>query len=225
MRYVLVIEDEPNIVSVVKAYLEKEGYSVATAYDGVSGLEAFKSKKPDAVILDIMLPLMDGLEVCRQIRQSGDVPVIMLTARVEEIDRIIGLELGADDYITKPFSPRELVARLRAVLRRAGRATGQQKIRVGKVEIDTGAHSAYAAGKPLHLTPAEFALLEKMMREPGRVFTRQQLLDAFDQSFDGYERNTDTHIKNLRRKLGEHLDETYIHTVYGVGYRFENPYA
>jgi DNA-binding response OmpR family regulator len=223
VRRVLLVEDEPQIAGVVRAYLAREGYEVEVAGDGAQGLEAFRSRRPDAVILDLMLPVIDGFEVCRQIRLKSDVPIIMLTARVEEIDRVLGLELGADDYVSKPFSPRELVARLRAVMRRYERGTSKEVLRAGELELDVEGHSARVGAKPLSLTPAEFAILEKMMREPGRVFDRQQLLDAFDSGFEGYDRNADTHIKNLRKKIGEHTAGPYIHTVYGVGYKLEPP--
>ena len=228
MHRVLVIEDEDDIVSVVRAYLEREGFEVVTAGDGQAGLKAFATERPDLVVLDLMLPEVDGFEVCRRIRESSDVPVIMLTARVDEIDRVVGLEIGADDYVLKPFSPRELVARLKAVLRRVDRpsqAQGAQVIRVGELEMDPLAHTLSKSGRNISLTPAEFAIMEKMMREPGRTFTRQQLLDAFDTSFLGYERNADTHIKNLRRKLGEVGLSQYIQTVYGVGYKLDVPRA
>jgi len=225
LRRVLVVEDEAQIARVVRAYLEKEGYEVFVAADGLTGLEMFKSRRPDAVILDLMLPGVDGYEVCRQMRQTGEVAIIMLTARAEEIDRVLGLELGADDYVSKPFSPRELVARLKAVLRRSERVAVSDVLKAGPLELDIAGHSANFAGKKIALTPAEFSILEKMMREPGRVFGRQQLLDAFDQSLEGYERNTDTHVKNIRKKISEHSSEQYIHTVYGVGYKIEAPKA
>jgi two-component system, OmpR family, response regulator AdeR len=226
MRRVLVIEDEKDIANVVRAYLAREGYDPIIAHDGERGWAEFIAKKPDAVILDLMLPGVDGVELCRRIREAGDVPVIMLTAKVEEIDRILGLEIGADDYVTKPFSPRELMARLKAVFRRTHRSeaqTAQETLRVGELELEVTAHAVRAGQSEMMLTPAEFAILETLMRQPGRAFSRQQLLDTFDQGLEGYERNTDTHIKNLRKKMSEVGLPQYITTVYGVGYKIDVP--
>ncbi len=219
---VLVVDDEIQIRKVVEEYLKRGNFRVASAGDGVAALSAFRQEKPDFVILDLNLPKMDGLDVCRAIRKESNVPIIMLTARVEEADRLIGLELGADDYIVKPFSPRELVARVRTVLRRASQtepvSAPNRKISEGDLEIDLDAHAVILAGKQVDLTPTEFNLLAALAASPGRVFSRLQLLEsAQGQAYEGYERTIDAHIKNLRAKLGS---AKYIETVFGVGYRF-----
>lgn len=222
MTTLLIIEDEPELVKVLRSYLEASGYSVLTAARGDSGLAAWERERPDLVLLDLNLPGMDGLDVARAIRRKGETPVIMLTARVEETDRLVGLELGADDYITKPYSPREVVARVRAVLRRSGVSpAASQKLRAGDLELDIDAHSALRAGEPLDLTPTEFNLLAALLAQPGRVFTRLQLLEAAQGSaYEGYERTIDAHIKNLRAKIEpDPRQPRYVETVFGVGYR------
>jgi two-component system alkaline phosphatase synthesis response regulator PhoP len=223
---VLIIEDEVELVKVLRAYLEQAGFTVFTAGRGDTGLSAWEHKRPDLVILDLNLPGMDGLDVAREIRRKSTTPIIMLTARVEETDQLIGLELGADDYITKPFSPRIVVARARALLRRSeGAATPAQVLRVLDLEIDLEAHSVTRAGELLDLTPTEFNLLAAMAAQPGRAFTRMQLLEAaLGSAYEGYERTIDAHIKNLRAKLEpDPRNPRYIETVFGVGYRFARP--
>ena len=220
---ILVVDDEPKIVDLVRLYLERDGHEVTVARDGSAALTAFRSQRPDLIVLDLMLPGVDGLEVCRRVRQESTVPIVMLTARAEEIDKLVGLEIGADDYLTKPFSPRELAARVRAVLRRtAGQAeTPAERITVGALVIDATRHEAACEGKPLGLTPTEFRLLTTLARQPGRVFARSQLLDeALGERFEGFDRSIDAHVKNLRRKLSDASGRTCIETVYGVGYRF-----
>ena len=220
---ILVIDDEREIVKLVRAYLEQAGFRVATASDGQEGLTVFRHEKPDLVVLDLSLPRIDGLDVCRTIRRESDTPVIMLTARVEEQDRLIGLELGADDYIVKPFSPREVVARVRAVLRRVRPApSAPETITAADVTLDLVRHAVTVGDEPIELTPTEFALLRAMASEPGRAFSRMELLDAAQgEAFEGYERTIDTHIKNLRSKIeADPKSPRHIITVYGVGYKF-----
>ena len=217
---ILVVEDEPKIVDVVRLYLEREGFEVLAANDGATGLRRFRQEKPDLVILDLMLPVMDGLEICRTIRREASTPIIVLTARDEEVDKIVGLELGADDYITKPFSPRELVARVRAVLRRVAleAAAPPERIALGELLIDPQRHEALWHGQPVLLTPTEFRILWALAEHPGRVFTRLQILDITQgEAYEGYERTVDAHIKNIRHKI----DESIIVTVRGVGYKME----
>jgi DNA-binding response OmpR family regulator len=219
---ILVVDDEPRIVQLVRDYLEHGGFTVLTASDGPSALRTARTGKPDLVVLDLSLPGVDGLDVARSLRREGVVPIIMLTARTEESDKLVGLELGADDYMTKPFSPKELVARVRAVLRRAeGLATPSDVIRVGSsVELDASRMEARFDGRRVDLTRSEFQIVSAMAGQPGRVFTRAQLLDAVrGVAFESYERAIDAHIKNIRRKIGAH----YIETVFGVGYRFAEP--
>jgi len=221
---ILVVDDESKIVKLVRAYLEQAGYSVVVAEDGQTALIQARREKPDLVVLDLGLPGMDGLDVTRTLRRERDTPIIMLTARVEDTDRIIGLELGADDYVTKPFNPRELVARVRAVLRRtSGAAPAPEMLRAGEIVLDLNGHQASLAGKPLDLTPTEFDLLLVLMQNLGRAFTRLDLLDRIQgDAYEGYERTIDAHIKNLRAKLGDDpRHPRYIQTVYGVGYKFE----
>ena len=220
---ILVVDDEPKIVKLARDYLERGGFRVQTALDGVSALATARHERPDMIVLDLNLPGMDGLDVCRALRRESDVPIIMLTARVEETDRLIGLELGADDYITKPFSPRELVARIRAVLRRVrGDFQHAGLVRIGELEIDLNGHSALLAEQPLQLTPIEFNLLALLAQHPGQTFTRAQLLDRLHGEVDGgYDRSVDAHVKNLRKKVEANpSDPRYILTVYGIGYKF-----
>ncbi len=220
---ILVVDDEVKIVRVVADYLKAAGFQVIKAYTGKEALVAFRQEKPDLIILDLMLPEMDGLDVARIIRQESDVPIIMLTARVEEADRVAGLELGADDYVTKPFSPRELVARVRAVLRRTGGdKSTQSPIRAADVEIDPERRTVTVGGKPVELTATEFEILSVLARHPGRVFSRLELLERVQGfAYEGYERTIDVHIKNLRRKIEpDPKNPRYILTVYGVGYKF-----
>ena len=220
---ILVVDDEPQIVKVLRGYLEQAGFRVVTANDGQLALTQYKHEKPDLVLLDLHLPGMDGLEVARRLRASANVPIIMVTARVEETDRLIGLELGADDYVTKPFSPREVVARVRAVLRRAeATPVTPDIIRAGDIVIDLIRHTVTRGDEAIDLTPTEFSLLAALAREPGRAFTRLQLLEATQgDAFEGYERTVDAHIKNLRAKLERDPKKPeYIVTVFGVGYKF-----
>lgn len=215
------VEDEPGIRKVVRAYLERAGYEVLEVSRGEEALEAAARQRPALVVLDLMLPGMSGEEVCRRLRQESDVPVIMLTARAGEEDRVSGLGLGADDYVVKPFSPRELVARVRAVLRRAGRPEGEP-LRRGDLVIDPGRRLVTRSGEVVPLTPSEFRLLYALAREPGRVFTREELAARIaGEDFEGFDRTVDVHVKNLRRKLGDPARRPrYIASVYGVGYRF-----
>ncbi len=222
---VLVVDDEPQIVKVMRAYLEKAGFPVVSAASGPDALDVFFQQRPDFVILDLNLPGMDGLDVFREIRRESDVPVLMLTARAEEADRLIGLELGADDYVVKPFSPREVVARVRTVLRRANPkpADLSELLEVGDLQIDLSEHSVKRGGDAVELTPTEFELLAAMARQPRRVFSRLQLLElAQGDAYEGYERTIDAHIKNLRLKIEPNpKSPVYIHTVFGVGYKLE----
>jgi DNA-binding response OmpR family regulator len=223
MAVVLIIEDEPELVKVVRSYLEKAGFSVISSYRGDTGLTAWETRKPDLVILDLNLPGMDGLDVAREIRRKSRTPLIMITARVEEADQLIGLELGADDYVTKPFSPRVLVARVRALLRRAESEPEKGIVlRIADLEIDQDAHIVTRAGEEIELTPTEFTLLMTMAAQPGRAFTRLQLLEASQgHAYEGYERTIDAHIKNLRAKIEpDPKKPVYIETVFGIGYRF-----
>jgi len=224
---ILVVDDETKIVKTVKAYLESAGFRVATAEDGQMALTVFRHERPALVILDLGLPAIDGLDVARVLRRESDVPLIMLTARVDEADKLIGLELGADDYVTKPFSPRELVARVRAVLRRTGgeREQAVLPITAGDVEIDLERRQVTVEGRMVDLTPTEFDLLAVLARSPGRVFTRLELLDRVQgYAFEGYERTVDAHVKNLRQKIeADPKQPRYLLTVYGVGYRFAEP--
>ncbi len=222
-KKILVVDDEKKIVNVVRGYLEQAGYNVAIAYDGQQALTAFRREKPNLVLLDLNLPCLDGLDVARTLRKESAVPIIMLTARVEETDRLIGLELGADDYIVKPFSPREVVARVRAVLRRVeGETAPMEILRAGEITLDLSKHSVTVRGESIDLTPTEFNLLTAFMQTPGRAFTRLQLLDRVQgESYEGYERTVDAHVKNLRQKIGDDPKTPhYILTVFGVGYKF-----
>jgi DNA-binding response OmpR family regulator len=229
VKTVLVVDDEPRIVQLARDYLEHAGFGVIAAGDGHSAVHAFRTRRPDLVVLDLGLPGLDGLDVTRTIRAESATPIVMLTARDDELDKLLGLELGADDYITKPFSPRELVARVRAVLRRTDRdAAGPQAgdaIAAGDLRLDTARMRLDVAGRAVDLTATEFALLATMARQPGRIFTRSQLLDALHGvAFDAYERAIDTHVKNIRRKIEPNPRQPrYVLTVYGVGYRVAEP--
>ena len=220
---ILVIEDEPKIARLARDYLEKYGFRVLLAADGPAGLAAARRESPDLVLLDLLLPGLDGREVCRKLRAESAVPIIMLTALAEESDQIVGLELGADDYITKPFSPAVLVARVRAALRRArGELAEATVLRRGDLEIDADAHAVTLAGQPLRLTPHEFKLLLALARRPGQTLSRDQLLDELHGAADlgTVDRSVDSHVKNLRRKLERDPERPpFIETVYGVGYR------
>jgi DNA-binding response OmpR family regulator len=221
---ILVVDDEPRIVQLVRDYLEHGGFTVLTATDGPSALRSARTGRPDLVVLDLGLPGLDGLDVARSLRRDGAMPIIMLTARTDESDKLVGLELGADDYLTKPFSPKELVARVRAVLRRASEAAvPSDVIRVGAdVELDVPRLEARFSGRRVDLTKSEFQIVAAMARQPGRVFTRAQLLDVIrGVAIESYERAIDAHIKNIRRKIGAQ----HIETVFGVGYRFAEPSA
>ena len=219
---ILVVDDEPRIVQLVRDYLEHGGFTVLTASDGPAALRSARTGRPDLVVLDLGLPGLDGLDVARSLRRGGEVPIIILSARTDESDKLVGLELGADDYLTKPFSPKELVARVRAVLRRASDAASPADvIRVGSdVELDAQRMEARFDGRRVDLTKSEFQIVAAMARQPGRVFTRSQLLDAVrGVAIESYERAIDAHIKNIRRKIGAR----HIETVFGVGYRFAEP--
>jgi DNA-binding response OmpR family regulator len=225
MKTILIVDDEPKIVRLVRDYLERAGYRVLSAGEGQAALAMARSEKPDLILLDLGLPGLDGLDVTRNLRKNSNVPVIMLTARDEESDKLIGLELGADDYITKPFSPKEMVARIRALFRRIealqeGEVT--RVIQVGDIVLDVERMQVSVAGRSVEMTPTEFELLKTLAMQPGRIFTRAQLLDAIHGvAFDSYERAIDTHIKNIRRKIeADSHQPRYILTVYGVGYRF-----
>jgi two-component system alkaline phosphatase synthesis response regulator PhoP len=228
-KKILVVDDEAKIVKILKAYLEQSGFQVVTAGDGKAALTAFQREKPDFLILDLNLPGMDGLDVCRTIRHQSNIPILMLTARVDEADKLVGLELGADDYVVKPFSPREVVARVRTIFRRAdGEPTQPEVIRVGDLQINLEQHSVTVSDRPIELTPTEFDILVVLARQPKRVFTRLQIMEqAQGNAFEGYERTMDAHIKNIRIKLEPNPKKPiYVHTVFGVGYKFEvNPDA
>jgi two-component system alkaline phosphatase synthesis response regulator PhoP len=222
-KKILVVDDEPEIVKLVRAYLEQAGFSVVTAAEGQEALAVFRHEYPNLVILDLNLPGMDGLDVCRALRRTSDVPIIMLTARIEETDRLIGLELGADDYVVKPFSPREIVARTRAVLRRAeGEPVSPDILNSGDLSLDLVRRTATLAEEVLDLTTMEFDLLTVLVMHPGQVFTRIQLLERLQEhAYLGYERTIDVHIKNLRKKLRDDpKNPHFIGTVRGVGYHF-----
>ena len=220
---ILVVDDEKRVLSLLKAYLTQQGFRVVTASDGSEALEVARREKPGLILLDVMMPEMDGIEFLRQHRKEDSVPVILLTARIEESDKVIGLELGADDYVTKPFSPRELVARVRAVLRRAGKDGPRPAQLFSKgLSLDRPKRRVTVDDRPVDLTPSEFEVLASLMTTPGKVFTRFELLDRLHgMAFEGYERSIDLHIKNLRAKIEpEPRSPRYIETVYGVGYRF-----
>ena len=220
---ILVVDDEQRIVRQARDYLEHGGFRVLEANDGTSALAMARQARPDLIVLDLNLPGMDGLDVCRTLRRDSDVPIIMLTARVEETDRLIGLELGADDYITKPFSPRELVARVRVILRRVNKEVVQSGLlRAADLEIDLNGHRVLRAGEPVQLSRTEFNLLAVLAQHPGQTFSRAQLVDRLHNvSFQGFDRSIDAHVKNLRRKLEPEPGEPrYVLTVFGVGYKF-----
>ena len=219
---ILVIDDEEKILSLVSSYLEKEGYQIHTALDGISGLEKTREIKPDIIVLDIMLPGLDGLEVLARLRRESNVYVILLTAKTEETDKIVGLSVGADDYVTKPFSPRELTARVRAVLRRLEKATVERDIlRAGDITLDRAGRTVTLKDAFIDLTPSEFDILAVLMAAPGRAFTRLELLERIQgAAYEGYERTIDVHIRNLRAKIDtDRSIPRYIETVYGTGYR------
>ncbi|MGE5576563.1 MAG: response regulator transcription factor [Syntrophothermus sp.] len=224
---ILVADDEKKITEVVKAYLEQEGFKVLVAHDGEIALSQARNVKPDMVILDLMLPRKSGEEVCRALRQESDVPILMLTAKTAEEDRVHGLSIGADDYLTKPFSPRELVARVRAILRRAGGASQPlmdvMEFAGGRLVIDTVRFEVRCDGQAVSLTPTEFKLLSTLARYPGRVYTRSQLTELVQgYNYEGYDRTIDVHVKNLRQKIESQGCPGFIKTVYGVGYKFED---
>jgi DNA-binding response OmpR family regulator len=224
-KTILVVDDEPRLVSLVRGYLEQEGYQVVTAGNGRDALFVARESQPDLIVLDLMMPGLDGWEFMRLHRQERNTPIIMLTARIEDVDKVAGLEMGADDYITKPFSPRELVARVRAVLRRLEPAAETSDLlRVGALALDRSSHTLKKDGALIELTRMEFDLLNTFMSSPGRAFSRLELLERTQgYAYDGYERTVDVHVKNLRKKIeADSANPTYILTVFGVGYRF-NP--
>ena len=219
---ILIVEDEEKIATLLKDYLEKSGYRTSILDRGDRVLSFVKDRPPDLILLDIMLPGLDGMEVCREIRKFSAVPIIMITAKVEEIDRLLGLEFGADDYICKPFSPREVVARVKAVLRRVSPAPDEKVLSTGAITLNAETHQATVNGQELKLTPSEFKLLKVMMSHPNRVFSRNDLVNLVQgYEFEGYDRTIDTHIKNLRKKIAEVLPhQEIISSIYGEGYRF-----
>ncbi len=220
-KHILIVEDEQKIATLLKEYLEKAGYRATITGWGDQAVAHVRRSSPDLMLLDIMLPGMDGMAVCREVRKFSSLPIIMITAKVEEIDRLLGLEIGADDYVCKPFSPREVVARVKAVLRRSTAETVEKCLRLGPIALDDISHRVRVSGKELEVTPSEFRLLQVLMSQPGRVFSRDELL-ARVQGYDceGYDRTIDSHIKNLRKKLTGLLpDQEIIVTVYGVGYK------
>jgi two-component system alkaline phosphatase synthesis response regulator PhoP len=220
-KKVLVVDDDVKTVELVKLYLNRDGYRVLTAYNGNDALQIARESHPDLIVLDLMLPGMNGLDVCRTLRAESDVPIIMLTALTTDDDRLAGLDLGADDYVTKPFSPRELAARVRAVLRRLPGERGPEKIEYGALTLDFLKHEAFLEGKSLNLTPIEFKVLGVLVKEPGRVFSRAQIIEkALGNDFDGFDRTIDVHILKLRRKLEpDSRHPRYIGTIYGAGYK------
>jgi len=226
MKKILVVDDEPQITQLARAYLEQAGFSVVTVKDGPSAVAAFRAEKPDLMVLDLGLPGLDGLDVTRAIRKDSNIPIVMLTARSEESDKLVGLELGADDYMVKPFSPKELVARVRAVLRRSDAVeTGTvEMIRAGDLTLDMARMKATVANQIIDLTTTEFQLLAALAQHPGRILTRAQLLDVVrGTAIESYERAIDAHIKNIRRKLEPNPRQPiYVLTVYGVGYKFND---
>ena len=222
-KTILVVDDKANVRTLVREYLSEQGFRVATAENGQNALYAARLEKPDLILLDIMMPEMDGFEFIRTYRKESDTPIILLTAKLEESDKVIGLELGADDYITKPFGMRELVARIHTVMRRAGQIPHPSpRQQVGEIILDRECHSVTVRDRPVHLTPSEFDLLSLLMNAPGRVFTRLDLLEDLEgTSFEGVARTIDVHIRNLRTKIeADPASPRYIETVFGVGYRF-----
>ena len=221
-RHILVVEDEKKIANLLCDYLKEAGFRTSTQDNGNRVISQVKKDAPDLILLDIMLPGKDGMELCREIRQVSNIPIIMITARVEEIDRLLGLELGADDYICKPFSPREVVARVKTVFRRVHAEPQSNNLVVGSISLDDETHQVMIANQILNLTPNEFGLLKIMMSRPNRVFSRSELINRVQgYGFEGYDRTIDTHIKNLRKKIGRLLpDQEIISTVYGIGYKF-----
>lgn len=228
-RKILVVDDDRKIVELVKLYLERDGYRVLVAYDGLRALELARQKRPDLIVLDLLLPEVDGLDVCRILQTESKAPIIMLTAKTTEADKLIGLDMGADDYVTKPFSPRELLARVRAVLRRVGEetASGLAEMRFADLLIDRRRHEVRVRDKVVDITPTEFRLLEVLAGEAGRVFTRLELLDrVLGYDFEGFERTIDVHVRNLRKKIEpDPKRPIYVQTVYGVGYKFGEDYG
>ncbi|PPD57818.1 response regulator transcription factor [Dehalogenimonas etheniformans] len=224
-KKILVVDDEQKIVDIVRAYLEREGFRVLTAYDGETALKVFRQDKPDLIVLDLMLPKLSGNDVCRIIRKESEVPIIMLTARDELTDKIVGLEIGADDYLTKPFEGRELVARVKAILRRTEPRASVPLVRCGDITVDTERRQVKVRDRIIELTTTEFELLKLLASYPGKVFSRTDLLDRLQgDAYEGYERTIDSHIKNLRRKIEPDVDKpSYIHTIYGAGYKLELP--
>jgi DNA-binding response OmpR family regulator len=221
-KTILIVDDEPRLLSLMEAYLQKEGFRVAKAQDGRQALAVAREREPDLIVLDIMMPEMDGYEFMRRHRKDHDTPIIVLTAKVEDDEKVVGLEMGADDYITKPFQPRELVARVRAVLRRVERSGSHAAVlQHGDLTLDRLEHRVDVGGQRVHLTPSEFGILASLMSAPGRVFSRMELLESLQgEAFEGYERSVDVHIKNLRAKIEANpRSPHYIETVYGVGYR------
>jgi two-component system alkaline phosphatase synthesis response regulator PhoP len=220
-KSVLVVDDDAKTVELVKLYLKRDGYHVLTAYEGIEALRLAREGHPDLIVLDLMLPGIDGLEICRTLRSESDVPVIMLTAKTTDQDKLVGLDLGADDYVTKPFSPRELAARVRAVLRRLPGERGPAEVKHGELTVNFLKHEAFLEEKPLNLTTVEFKLLAALIKEPGRVFSRAQLIEnALGHDFEGFDRTIDVHVLNLRRKLEpDPVHPRYIKTVYGAGYK------
>ena len=223
-KTIMVVDDEKRLVSLVESYLSQEGYRVVSAYNGKEALSVAQKEKPDLIVLDVMMPEMDGYEFMRKHRVENNTPIIMLTARVEDDEKVIGLEVGADDYMTKPFRPRELVARVRAVLRRAGEKEPDAKIiKAADIILDRDSHTVKVAKTFVNLTPSEFDILTALMSSPGRVYSRLDLLDIIQGvRYEGYERTIDTHVKNLRNKIEKKSNTPkYIETVYGAGYRFK----
>jgi two-component system alkaline phosphatase synthesis response regulator PhoP len=222
---ILIVDDEKKMVKILKTTLDNEGYVTVEAYDGEAALERWRQERPDLVVLDVLMPRMDGFEFCRRVRETSDTPIIILSAKTEELDKLEGLGLGADDYMTKPFSPRELVARIRALLRRfeTRRDTAEQRIAIGSLVIDIEKHLVEIDGLEVSITPTEFGLLLALASHPERVFSRRELIEsAQGEFFDGYERTVDAHIGNMRKKLASNAgDWSFIETVYGVGYRFK----
>ncbi len=226
-KHILIVEDESKIAELLRSYMEEAGFRSSVQNRGDRVIALIKKDKPDLVLLDIMLPGKDGMEICREIRQFSNVPIIMITARVEEIDRLLGLELGADDYICKPFSPREVVARVKAIFRRLRTEPQTPSLVIGPIALDEQTHQVTVDNQLLNLTPNEFELLKTMMSMPNRVFSRSELISRVQgYDFEGYDRTIDTHVKNLRKKIARILpDREIIHTVYGVGYKFSDPYG